>query len=323
MMRIKTRHANELANPRLEVLDTIVPSGTRPDIDSGPSARAASADTEHLRFSVVIPAFNESAYLADALMSLSRQDFDGDYEVIVVDNHSDDGTAAIARLCGATVVCEEEPGVCAARQRGTQHARGEIVVSTDADTIFDPSWLSSINRFFTRNPRCVAVAGPCRFVDGPWWACYAAVVFVVVSTVYRLTGRVLYVSATNVAFRKSAWTGYDTKLTQGGDELDLLRRLRTRGHVAFEPNNPTFTSSRRLHEGLVYNIFVTCLFHYFFSYLVNRIAGRQLLGTAPPFRDRSSRRGSWWRPFADLRGVTKLAGVAAVLVVFALSQISF
>jgi hypothetical protein len=99
-----------------------------------------------------------------------------------------------------------------------------------------------------------------------------------------MTGRILYVTATNIAFRKSEWPGYDTEATQGGDELGLLRRLCSRGPVAFDLNNPTFTSSRRLHRGLAYSIVVTCLYYYVLGYAVNRMTGRRVVGMAPAFR---------------------------------------
>jgi len=243
------------------------------------------------RFSVVIPAYNEAEFLPGALRSLACQDYPGDYEVIVVDNGSTDDTARIALEHGARLVQEPEAGVCHARQAGTVCASGEIVVSTDADTTFPPSWLSTIDREFLARPSCVAVAGPCTFPDGPrWGVVYSAVLFAVVAFVARVTGRVLYVTATNLAFRASAFDGYDTGLTQGGDELDLLRRLRARGTVAFVRTNPTITSARRLERGLVYNVVVSFLYYYLFAYLVNRIARRTVLRTAPAFRSEATPR---------------------------------
>lgn len=127
--------------------------------------------------------------------------------------------------------------------------------------------------------------------------------------VYRLTGRVLYVTATNIALRRTAWTGYDTHLTQGGDELGLLRQLRTNGLVAFDAANPTYTSARRLRRGQLYNVFVTCLYYYLLGYALNRLTGRRVLGTAPEIRGPSSRVQRW----AWDTGVTGLL-VATIVV---------
>ncbi|MFJ8578325.1 glycosyltransferase [Micromonospora sp. NPDC093277] len=241
---------------------------------------------ERPRFTVVIPCFNEAGYLTDALLSLQKQDFDGVCEVIVVDNNCTDETADIARDLGARVVVEPVPGVCNARQRGTEAARGEIIVSTDADTVHSRDWLSRIDAGFRSDGRIVAVVGPCQYEDGPRWGrLYGRMLFGAVNGVYRLTGRAVYASATNIAFRREAWTGYDTSLTQGGDELDQLRRLRKKGRVVYDHDNPTSTSGRRLTRGLAYNLFVTLPVHYLLTYAVNRIAGRRVLGSAPAFRD--------------------------------------
>lgn len=251
---------------------------------AGQTMPGETPDTGRPRFSVVIPAYNEASFLGSCLDSLFSQDFRGRYEIIVVDNNSTDATAAVASSRGVKVVHEPRPGVCSARQRGTELAEGEIIVSTDADTVFNSDWLSRIDRAFGADPALVAVSGPCRFVDPPWWGrVYTWSLFHIVNLISRVTGRVLYVTATNIAFRKSAWPGYDVEATQGGDELDLLRRLRARGRVTFDLSNPTLTSSRRLHRGLAYNVLVTCLYYYVLGYAVNRVTGRRLVGMAPPF----------------------------------------
>jgi glycosyltransferase involved in cell wall biosynthesis len=238
-----------------------------------------------VRFTVVIPAFNEEFYLADCLSSLAAQDFPGPVEVIVVDNNSTDDTAAIARAAGATVVFEPDRGVCHARQRGTESARGEIVVSADADTIYHAGWLSKIESWFADNPLGVAVGGPCYFHDGPAWGMrLQRMLFGAVNLIVRLGGPVVYVTATNFAFRRDAFSGYDTRLAQGGDELDLLRRLRKKGLVAFDPSNSIDTSARRMEEGVVYNFAVSFFYYYILGYALNRIFRRPVLGMAPAFR---------------------------------------
>jgi glycosyltransferase involved in cell wall biosynthesis len=238
------------------------------------------------RLSIVIPCYNEEAYLADAIRSLQRQEFDGEYEIVVVDNSSTDATAEVARGLGARVVTEAVPGVCNARQTGTEASSGEIVISTDADTTHPPDWLEKIDRNFRAGDHVAAVVGPCRYKDGPRWGrAFARALFGAVGLVYRATGRTYYVSATNIAFRRDRWSGYDIRLTQGGDELDVLRRLRREGTVVYDGTNPTFTSGRRFTRGLVYNLFVTLFLFYLSAYFVNRVFGRRVLGSAPAYRD--------------------------------------
>ena len=62
--------------------------------------------------SVVIPAFNEENLIRECLESLKNQDFTGGYEVIVVDNGSNDNTFQIARDAGVKVVfCPQQRGL--------------------------------------------------------------------------------------------------------------------------------------------------------------------------------------------------------------------
>jgi glycosyltransferase involved in cell wall biosynthesis len=254
-----------------------------PNVTAAPPANPSTG--AGLRFSVVVPALNEAAVLADCLTALQRQTFRGGYEIIVVDNGSTDGTGAIAERFGARLISEPRRGVCFARQRGLSEARGEIVVSTDADTVTPPSWLERIDAEFTARPEAVGVAGPCAYVDGPWWSrWWGPLLFGLVWWVARLTGRVVYVTATNLAFRRSSFVGYDTRMTQGGDELDVLHKLRRRGRVVIARGNGVATSARRLERGLVHTVVVSLCWHYVACYALNRIAGRPVVGTAPAYR---------------------------------------
>lgn len=237
------------------------------------------------RFSVVVPAHNEADVLGRTLGSLQAQDFTGGVEVVVVDNGSVDGTADLARAAGVRVAQEPVLGVCAARQRGTDLARGQIVVSTDADTVHPPDWLSRIDAAFREDPDLVAVGGPCRYEDPPGWAAVLPRLgFGAVAAAHRLTGQVGYVTATNVAFRREGFPGYDTSLTQGGDEVDLLRRLRGQGRVTWDRANAVLTSSRRLEQGLAHTLLVSYGYYYATGHVVNRLARRRVVGVAPPIR---------------------------------------
>lgn len=237
------------------------------------------------RFSVVIPCYNEEHYIGDTLASLQQQVFDGTFEVIVVNNNCSDGSAKIAKELGARIVYEKRAGVCWARQAGTAAARGEIVISTDADTIFTPQWLQTIDETFKQHSDYVAVAGPCTYRSGPWWGrTYPKLLFRAVDGYCRLFGRPFYITATNIAFKKSFWQGYDVNTPQGGDELSLLRQLRKQGKVAFVRSNPVYTSARRLKRGLLYNLFVTLIFYYLCGYYLDRIFRRTIIGPAPAYR---------------------------------------
>ena len=82
------------------------------------------------RLSIVIPVKNEEKILPTLLASIQAQTF-RDYEVIVADAHSTDGTAKIAKKFGARVVEGGMPGP--GRNKGALHAKGEIILFLDAD----------------------------------------------------------------------------------------------------------------------------------------------------------------------------------------------
>jgi glycosyltransferase involved in cell wall biosynthesis len=234
---------------------------------------------------VVVPAHNEEASLGATLRSLAVQDFAGPVEVLVVDNASTDGTARVAEAHGARVLAEPQQGVCRARQTGTDAARGEVVVSTDADTVHPRDWLSRIDARLRERPDAVAVAGPCRYRDAPGWVdVLSGASFAGLGRLYAWTGRVGYVTATNLAFRRDGFPGYDVNLTQGGDEVDVLRRLRRQGPVVWDRENVVLTSSRRLDQGLAYTLVVSFGWHYAASLLLDRLSGKPLVGPAPAIR---------------------------------------
>lgn len=145
--------------------------------------------TEAVRYSIVVPPYDEELLLGACLDSLLAQDADVTAEIIVVDNASLDTTAAIARGRGVIVLSEPTRGVCAARQTGTDAARGQYIVSVDADTTYEPGFLSRIDDSFCERPELVAVAGRPHWVAAPWWGrAYESLIFGLIAAAYRLTG---------------------------------------------------------------------------------------------------------------------------------------
>ena len=92
--------------------------------------------------SVIVPARNEEACLADCLRSLAGQAAPA-YEVIVVDDHSTDGTRAIAESFPVKLISADElppgwNGKCNAAWNGAKVAKGKWLLFTDADTKHSP-----------------------------------------------------------------------------------------------------------------------------------------------------------------------------------------
>jgi len=114
--------------------------------------------------SVVVPAYNEALMLPSCLEALKEQVYKGKYEIIVVDNNSTDLTPKIAKIYRARVIKEKRRGVSFARQAGFNAARGEFILSTDADTIVPPNWITKYVDGFSKNSDVVAIGGICDLI---------------------------------------------------------------------------------------------------------------------------------------------------------------
>jgi glycosyltransferase involved in cell wall biosynthesis len=109
--------------------------------------------------SVVVPARNAEQTMGECLASLVRVDYDpGRHEILVVDNGSTDRTAEIIRAYPVHLLFEPRRGPSAARNRGVEAARGEIIAFTDADCVVTRGWLRALVRGF-EGPDVWAVGG--------------------------------------------------------------------------------------------------------------------------------------------------------------------
>lgn len=110
--------------------------------------------------SIVVPAYNEAQVLPDCIEALLEQSYPrSQYEVIVVDNGSTDGTrAVIDRYPVRSVTENETQSSYAARNAGLRKARGDIIAFTDADCVPHSEWVSTAVEGF-KNSQVGAVAG--------------------------------------------------------------------------------------------------------------------------------------------------------------------
>ena len=110
--------------------------------------------------SVVMPAFDEEAFIGEAVASVLAQTY-GSFELIVVDDGSSDRTAAIAaRFDGVRVVSRaRRGGPAAARNAGLAEARGEYWTIFDADDVMPPERLAIGMAYLGSNPSIGLVLG--------------------------------------------------------------------------------------------------------------------------------------------------------------------
>lgn len=280
-------------------------------------------DKEYVFISVLIPARNESLRIAQLLKALASQRYPAQsYEVILIDDHSEDQTVAIAqnvalalslpfrciRLSEANLTGKVLKGKKAALQQGIENAKGEVIVTTDADCTMGEGWLQSIHYYFT-NHAAKMVVGPVTFVEDPRFFARLQTIelaaLVGTGAVSLAYGRPNMCNGANLAFTKSAFEsvgGYaDNMHIPSGDDEFLLQKIYRwfpdkvffnvypEGVVSTHPADSFkgFISQRRrwggkwrLHKGIGVKLMAVFVFSFHLMYLV--AFGKTILGALSP-----------------------------------------
>jgi glycosyltransferase involved in cell wall biosynthesis len=205
-----------------------------------------------MRVSVVLPAFNEEKLLPAALASVkaAASAFTArgwEWECVVCDNNSTDGTAAVARAGGATVVFEPVNQIGRARDAGARAATGEWLVFIDADSTPSAELFADIAERIASGR---ALGGGSTVELEPGTPRYARFVCGIWNLCSRLAGwaagSCVWVEAE--AFRAAG--GFGTEY-YAGEEVFLSRRLKTLARrsgrrFVILAQHPLLTSSRKL-----------------------------------------------------------------------------
>jgi len=101
-----------------------------------------------VKFSVLVPAHNEEAYLGACLASIeaAARPYPGDVETIVALNRCTDRTEELARSHGAVIVREDARNLAKIRNAAARAASGEILLTIDADSTMSTNMLSEVER---------------------------------------------------------------------------------------------------------------------------------------------------------------------------------
>lgn len=211
-----------------------------------------------MKISVVIPAYNEEAFLPHLLDSLQKQTLSKEfYEIVVVDNNSTDKTTEIAKKYGARVISEPKKGYAYACNAGFEAAQADIIARADADYIQPKEWLQKIWHAFQKDPKLVAVGGPLYPLESHIWEniiYYPAIV--IWMYILKLLGRGFLFP--NMAVLKTAYEqtgGFDTHL-EFGEDTEMCLKLKKIGKVKFMPSLYIYTSIRKMRSlGFVQSVF--------------------------------------------------------------------
>lgn len=180
-------------------------------------------------FTVVIPARNEAEHLGNLLQDLAKNEV----QVIVVDDHSEDATSAVAKEHGAVVIQARNFGKKAALREGFLNANTAWVATLDADVRVGPQWAKAM--FGATSEDVDAVIGPVRLVadasstlqrlQSIEYGCMMGWAF---ETAWR--GEAFNGSGANALWRKHVWLTLDLRNEEAsGDDVFALSALAQRG----------------------------------------------------------------------------------------------
>jgi glycosyltransferase involved in cell wall biosynthesis len=122
--------------------------------------------------SVIMPAYNVESYIADAIESVLAQTFT-DYELVIVNDGSTDGTLRIAELYRnafpdrVVLVSQENRGLAAARNTALAAARGDVLALLDSDDAWWPTFLQGQMDILNARPEIAVVTGNAVTRGGP------------------------------------------------------------------------------------------------------------------------------------------------------------
>jgi glycosyltransferase involved in cell wall biosynthesis len=219
--------------------------------------------------SIVIPTYNEQRYVHLPLASLVRQKTAIPFEVILVDNTSTDRTVAIAKTfqkkLNLQIIREPIKGRAAARDTGFRHAKGDIILSTDADTAVPEDWVDSLVKLF--RPNVVAVTGPGYTTDESRLG--NAMIRIgqpLCMHLYRLVFSQYWLTGFNFGILRSVYrqSGGFTRSIDSLEDIDLGFRVSRIGKIIYFDKPRVIFSSRRFRKGIMRGFmeYIRALFDY-------------------------------------------------------------
>ena len=202
----------------------------------------SNSDPGSRQFSVIIPVHNDWNSLDGCLRALAQQEDGLKFEVIIVDDGSEEPAPDSIRHWNnrypLSVVRQENAGVAAARNRGIQDASGDILVFTDADCRFQPNCLSALAATITAFPQhsCfqLHIVGDCSNTVG---RAEELRLIAIQDQMLLPDGHIRYLNTSGFAIRRSHFTLqegrlFDPSILRGEDTL-LLVALIQRGDLPF------------------------------------------------------------------------------------------
>lgn len=203
-----------------------------------------------IKYSLIVPCYNEEKNIISCLESLKMQSFK-DREIIVVDNNSKDKTFSYAKKLIPNVISEKKQGYTYAVMKGIETSKGKYIGICDADSRYPKDWLKEINRSFLVKKKPVAVYGGAKTYDGGWFLnSTSRLFFGLFLSISKLLG-LDNTCGFNFVFSKEAYTksgGYDPEYNKASPDIILGKKLKKLGKLKLRPFLYVYTSSRRFNN---------------------------------------------------------------------------
>jgi glycosyltransferase involved in cell wall biosynthesis len=246
-------------------------------------------------WTIVLPYFNEAAYLVPTLKSLTEQQF-RQFRLILVDNASTDGSTDLARQFMAShpeietiFIDEPEKGKIHAMETGANAVKTEFLAFCDADTYYPPHYMAVANRILA-SPKadCVAVLAMDIYAEpaslGSRWRMTWRTAMTKILSHQTHTGGYGFCFRTDI-FKAAG--GYSTKIWDYVlEDHEIIHRILRFGKVVYDRDFWCMPSTRRSTQ-VAWNLREQILYHvtpyasqgwFFYKFLASRFDQRNATG---------------------------------------------
>jgi glycosyltransferase involved in cell wall biosynthesis len=201
----------------------------------------------HPLISIIIPALNEEKYIGLTLTSIKKQDYRGEFEIVVSDGMSKDHTTEVAKRYTNKIVTVTRKGVSAGRNEGAKAANGDIYIFLDADTIAAKNLLTTVSKHFKNEH---VLAGTPRILTtefGKSMLLYTVANEIGINPLFKIKRPIfpaVCLACRRDAFWKVGGFNEDLKVAEDVEFSSKIRKLH--GKFIFMRSTYVYTSPRRL-----------------------------------------------------------------------------
>lgn len=192
--------------------------------------------------SIIVPAYNAEKTIKGCLDALLNQDYNGNYEIIMIDDGSTDSTAdIISGYKGVRLIKQSNAGPAAARNKGASEAKGESILFTDSDCVPERDWIRMMIEPFEQDKSVIGVKGAYRTRQREIAARFVQFEYEDKYDKMKRDETIDFIDTYSAAFRRDIFLkmgGYDTSFPVAcAEDVDLSYRMSAGGYkMVFNPN---------------------------------------------------------------------------------------